>query len=62
MDDRKRIGWVATAVFLELNSFAASTAPNGDVYVLVMDVAAGNHSIEEIAVALRRLAGVGLSR
>ena len=59
VDGNKRLGWVATAVFLEINGVAASLAPNEDVYVLVMDVAAGDHSIEEIALWLRRLARDG---
>ena len=56
VDGNKRLGWVATAVFLEINGVAASTAPNGDVYLLVTDVAAGNKSVEDIALWLRRLA------
>src|SRR5439155_16033352 len=59
VDGNKRLGWVATAVFLEINGVAASMATNEDVSALVTDVAAGNHSIEEIAVWLRRVAHEG---
>ena len=55
VDGNKRLGWLATAVFLELNGVEASVAPNDDVYDLVIDVAAGHHSVEEIAELLRGL-------
>jgi death-on-curing protein len=57
IDGNKRLGWLATAVFLELNGASAVEASNDDVYDLVMSVAAGDPSLDEIAGDLRRLAG-----
>jgi death-on-curing protein len=57
VDGNKRLGWLATAVFLELNGAQAIAASNDDVYDLVMTVAAGDPPLEDIARALRRLAG-----
>ena len=55
IDGNERLGWLATAVFLELNHQSVAAAPNDDVYDLVMNVAADNPDIEEIASALRQL-------
>ena len=55
IDGNKRLGWLATAVFLELNGASATAAPNHDVYELVMRVAAEEVSVEEIAALLREL-------
>jgi death-on-curing protein len=56
VDGNKRLGWLATAVFLELNGVAATVASNEDVYALVMDdVAAEDRTLQEIAAGLRRL-------
>ena len=52
VDGNKRLGWLATAVFLELNGVAARSAANDDVYDLVVGVAAGHDSIDNIATAL----------
>jgi death-on-curing protein len=57
VDGNKRLGWLATAVFLELNGIATQLATNDDVYEFVMAVAAGALSIDEIAEALHRLLG-----
>ena len=54
-DGNKRLGWLATAVFLELNGASVTAAPNDDVYELVMRVAAEEVSVEEIADLLREL-------
>jgi death-on-curing protein len=56
VDGNKRLGWLATAVFLELNGAQPLTASNDVVYDLVMSVAAGDPPLEDIARALRRLA------
>jgi death on curing protein len=56
VDGNKRLGWLATATFLELNGAAVTRAPNDDVYDLVIDVAGGHHDVTDIAAALRRLA------
>lgn len=55
-DGNKRLGWLSTAVFLEINDVEISKASNDDVYDLVIDVAAGDPTIETIAERLRRLA------
>lgn len=49
IDGNKRLGWLATAVFLSINGVDASSASNDDVYDLVIEVAAGSHSVDEIA-------------
>jgi len=56
VDGNKRLGWLSTAVFLEINGVEISKASNDDVYDLVIDVAAGDPTIETIAERLRRLA------
>jgi len=59
IDGNKRLGWLATAVFLELNDVSSTRASNDDVYDLVMEVAAHHHSVEEIAGRLQRLMAPG---
>ena len=56
VDGNKRLGWLATAVFLEINGIEISRAGNDDVYNLVIDVAAGQLTIDGIAERLRQLA------
>lgn len=53
VDGNKRLGWLSTAVFLELNGVAASAIDNDKVYDLVVWVASTNPALEEI---VRRLA------
>ncbi len=53
VDGNKRLGWVATAVFLELNGVEAATIGNDEVYELVMAIAAGHHGVDEIAAMIR---------
>ena len=55
IDGNKRLGWLATAVFLELNGASVTAAPNDDVYELVMRVAAEDVAVDEIADLLREL-------
>ena len=55
VDGNKRLGWMAGAVFLEINGVPASTATNDDVYDFVIEVAAGHLEIAEIADRLRRI-------
>jgi death-on-curing protein len=55
VDGNKRLAWLATAVFLELNGVAMTAASNDDVYELVVRVAGGTLSVDEIAAALQRL-------
>ena len=58
VDGNKRLGWLATAVFLELNDHSLAGAPNDDVYELVIEVASTDIGVEDIAAALRALARV----
>ncbi len=53
VDGNKRLGWLAAAVFLELNGVEATAAGNDAVYELVMTVAAGDHDVDDIAAMLR---------
>ena len=55
VDGNKRLGWLATAVFLELNGVKASRASNDDVYELVIWIAASGPALDDITTRLRRL-------
>lgn len=55
VDGNKRLGWLATATFLELNGVEVTKAANDDVYELVMRVAASQLSVDDIAESLRTL-------
>lgn len=57
VDGNKRLGWLATAVLLELNGVQATTAANDAVYDTVMKVAAGQLDVQEIAEALKTMIG-----
>ena len=56
IDGNKRLGWLSTAVFLEMNGISIHRASNEDVYGFVMGVAAGSQTVEEISDGLRALA------
>lgn len=56
IDGNKRLGWLSTAVFLEINGTEISRASNEDVYDLVIDLAAGRPTIDAIAERLQQLA------
>ena len=51
VDGNKRLGWLATVVFLGLNG-AAVEAPDDEAYELVISVARGDIALSEIATAL----------
>ena len=55
IDGNKRLGWLATAVFLELNDIPISQASNDDVYDFVLSVASGSPEVDEIAEQLQGL-------
>lgn len=57
IDGNKRLGWLATAVFLDINDASVATATNDEVYDLVMTIASSKSNIEEIADHLQRLHG-----
>ncbi len=53
IDGNKRLGWLATAVFLDLNGQAPSKLSNDAVFELVYGVAAGDFEIDQIAGLIR---------
>jgi len=55
VDGNKRLGWLATAVFLEINGINASDIGNDAVYDLVIWVASTNPDLDEISRRLRTL-------
>ena len=55
VDGNKRLGWLATGVFLEINGVDVTGTSNDDVYELVVGVAAEHQMVEEIAAELRRV-------
>lgn len=55
IDGNKRLGWLSTAVFLEVNGVATHRAPNDGVYEFVIEIAAEASTVEQIAEALRAL-------
>ena len=56
VDGNKRLGWLATLVFLDINGHGVK-APDDDAYQLVIDVAAGKLSLKEITAALSQWHG-----
>jgi death-on-curing protein len=57
IDGNKRLGWLATAVFLEINDFSVAHVPNNDVYELVMHIASTNPPLSDIVQRLRAMTG-----
>lgn len=55
IDGNKRLGWLATAVFLEINGVVVTSVPNDAVHDFVMAVAAGRHDVAQLAEMLRSL-------
>lgn len=55
IDGNKRLGWLATAVFLEINGVRASDLTNDEVYDLVIWVASTNPELDAIVARLRTL-------
>lgn len=58
IDGNKRLGWVATAVFLLVNDVPADHAGNDGVYDLVMAVAEGRPGARDVGEIAVRLQGV----
>jgi death-on-curing protein len=56
IDGNKRLGWLATAVFLELNDANVAGATNDDVYDLVITVASTKTTLDDIATSLEAFA------
>lgn len=59
VDGNKRLGWLACAVFLDLNDVEPTAASNDDVYELVMHVAATDVDVPTIANELKRITANG---
>jgi death on curing protein len=55
VDGNKRLGWLATAVFLEINGVEASRIANDAVFDFVIWIASTNPPVEEITTCLSRL-------
>ena len=55
VDGHKRLGWLATGTFLELNGVEVTKARNDHVYELVMRVAADHLGVDDIAGGLSTL-------
>jgi death-on-curing protein len=55
VDGNKRLGWLSTATFLEINGVVVTAVPSDEVFRFVVDVAAGRQQIDELAAELRRL-------
>jgi death-on-curing protein len=56
IDGNKRLGWLATAVFLELNGVIVTEVANDAVYDFVIAVVVGGNDIETIAAQLQSMA------
>ena len=57
VDGNKRLGWLATATFLEINGVGVASASNDDVYDLVIWVASSRTEVEAITERLRSIVG-----
>jgi death on curing protein len=57
VDGNKRLGWLSTAVFLDINGVNIAAARNDDVYDFVITVATEHRDLDWIASGLQRLAG-----
>lgn len=55
VDGNKRLGWLACAVFLDLNGIDPTTASNDDVFDLVMRVAAEPIEVLDITAELKTI-------
>ncbi|MDE0169080.1 MAG: type II toxin-antitoxin system death-on-curing family toxin [bacterium] len=55
VDGNKRLGWLATATFLEINGIGATSIPNQDVFRFVMRIAAGRDDVDQMAGDLRQV-------
>jgi len=55
VDGNKRLGWLSTAVFLEINGVSVTAASSDAVYDVVVWIASSHQTVEEIAERLRLL-------
>ena len=56
VDGNKRLGWLCTAVFLQINGASVVAASNDDVVDLVIAVASSSIELETIASTLEQMA------
>ena len=56
VDGNKRLGWLATATFFEINGISVTHVVNDAVYDFVIAVTVGHDEVDEIARSLRQLA------
>jgi len=59
VDGNKRLGWLACAVFLDLNGIDPTVAGDDDVVSLVVGLAAGSVDVPELATRLRAFVETG---
>jgi death on curing protein len=57
IDGNKRLGWLSTAVFLDINGVNIAAAANDAVYDFVIAIASEHHDLDWIASGLQRLVG-----
>ena len=57
VDGNKRLAWLATAIFLEINDVSMTSIDSDAVYELVMDAARGRREVGTLAAMLGHLAG-----
>jgi death-on-curing protein len=55
VDGNKRLGWLATAVFLEINGAEVTHVSNDAVYDFVIAITTGHHEVAEIDAQLQSL-------
>jgi death-on-curing protein len=55
VDGNKRLGWLATAVFLEINGIQVTHISNDSVHDLVIATIAGDHDVAHVAAQLQSL-------
>jgi death-on-curing protein len=57
VDGNKRLGWLATATFLEINGIGVTHIINAAVYTFVIAKTVGSDEVDDIARSLRQLTG-----
>jgi death-on-curing protein len=55
VDGNKRLGWLSTAVFLQINGLSVSHVSNDEVYDFIINIATNNPDLAEISQTLRQM-------
>jgi death-on-curing protein len=55
VDGNKRLGWLSTAVFLQINGLSVSHVSNDDVYDFVINIATNNPDLADISQTLHQM-------